>query len=53
MVVLLTVPSFETLASLVIIGEAVKLIPDIFAPLTLTDWPGGVKTYPAWLGVTV
>ena len=32
---------------------AVKLIPGIFAPLTATDWLGGVKLKPFLLGVTV
>jgi hypothetical protein len=32
---------------------AVKLMPVLFAPLTVTLWLDGVKVYPLLLGVTV
>lgn len=34
-------------------GWAVKLIAVRFAPLTVTDWLGGVNVYPLFVGVIV
>ena len=56
MVVLALVPSFEMLASIAkaaLFADAVKLTPEMVAPLTVTVWLAGLKVKPDFVGVTV
>ena len=55
-VVLAVDPSVETFASIArpaLLAEAVKFIPDKFAPFTVTVWLAGLNVNPDLEGVTV